>query len=178
MVAAGELAGFAVEPVGEAEDLGGVVDFGVQLGFGEFPEFEGEADVVADAHVGVEGVVLEDHGDVALLGRLVVGFLAADVEDAAGDVLQPGHHPQRGGLAAAGRADQHHELAVGDVQGQVVHGVEAVLVDLVDLVQAYRGHGYPFTAPEVSPETTDFLKMKTSTPMGTTATTEAAKMVP
>ena len=32
-----------------------------------------------------------------------------------GDVLQPGEHAQQGRLAAAGRADEHDELAVGDV---------------------------------------------------------------
>ena len=62
------------------------------------------------------------------------------VQGAAADVLQPGDHPQGGGLAAAGRTDEHDELAVGDVDGEVVYGVEAVLVLLVDLVEDYFGH--------------------------------------
>ena len=40
------------------------------------------------------------------------------------------------------------------------------------------GLAHPFTAPEVRPEITNFLKMKTRMPIGTTATTLAAKMVP
>ena len=35
---------------------------------------------------------------------------------AGGDLLEPGDHPERGRLAAAGRADEDHELAVGDLE--------------------------------------------------------------
>ena len=52
-----------------------------------------------------------------------------------GDVLEAGHHAQGRRLAAARGADHDEELAVVDVDRQVLHGVEAVLVHLVDLVQ-------------------------------------------
>src|ERR1700689_3926478 len=45
-------------------------------------------------------------------------------------------------------------------------------------VPEIAGLAHPFTAPEVRPETTNLRKMKTRRPMGTTATTLAAKMVP
>jgi hypothetical protein len=51
--------------------------------------------------VRVEGVVLEDHGDVAVLGREGVHDLAADPDEAVGDRLQAGNHAQRRGLATA-----------------------------------------------------------------------------
>ena len=41
---------------------------------------------------------------------------------------------------------------------------------------SHRAH--PFTAPEVRPEITNLRKMKTRMPIGTTATTLAAKIVP
>ena len=47
----------------------------------------------------------------------VVDDALADPEHALGDLLEPGDHPQRGRLAAAGRADEHHELPVADRRG-------------------------------------------------------------
>ena len=90
---------------------------------------------------GYKRVVLEHHGDVAVLRLDVVDDPVADAHLAAGDRLQPGHHPQGGGLAAAGRPDEHEELAVGDIEAEVVDGVKAVLVDLVDIVHRHGGHG-------------------------------------
>jgi hypothetical protein len=93
--------------------------------------------------VGVQGVVLEDEGDVAVLGVHVVHHPVTDDELAVADRLEAGHHPQGGRLAAARGADQDDELAVGDVEVQVVDGVEAVLVDLVDVLQLDVGHERP-----------------------------------
>jgi hypothetical protein len=90
--------------------------------------------------VGVQGVILEHHGDVAVLGGHVVDHPAADADLALGDVLQPGHHPQRCGLAGARRADQDHEAVVGDVQGQIVDGRRCARVDLGDVVQFDARH--------------------------------------
>ena len=41
---------------------------------------------------------------------------------AVGDLLEPGDHAQAGRLAAAGRPDQDQELAVLDLEVQVVDG--------------------------------------------------------
>ena len=51
----------------------------------------------------------------------------ADGDRAAGDGLEAGDHPEQGRLAAAGRADQHDELAVRYVDAdamQDLHGPE------------------------------------------------------
>ena len=37
-----------------------------------------------------------------------------------GDLLEAGDHAQQRGLAAAGRADEHHELAVADLERHLV----------------------------------------------------------
>jgi hypothetical protein len=60
-------------------------------------------------------VGLEHHGDAAVLGRQVVDHLAVDFQRAGGDVLEPRDHPQKRGLATAGRADEDDEFAVLDV---------------------------------------------------------------
>jgi hypothetical protein len=100
-----------------------------------------EGDVLADAEVGVERVVLEDHRDVALLRRQVVDDAAADRHRAVGDVLEPRDHAERRRLPAAGGADEHEELAVVDVEREAEDGLHAVVVDLVDLVEGDVGHG-------------------------------------
>ena len=57
--------GAAVEQRADIEELGGLVDAAVDLVFLDAAHFEAEADVLAHGHVGIEGVALEDHGDIA-----------------------------------------------------------------------------------------------------------------
>ena len=89
----------------------------------------------------VEGVVLEDHRHVAGLRRQVVHDLPADPHRPRGDVLEPGDHPQRRRLAAARRADEDDELAVLDLEVELLDGARPVGVDLGQLVELDRGHG-------------------------------------
>ena len=87
----------------------------------------------ATRQVRVERVVLEDHRDVALLRARVVDDPAADRDRAVRDLLEARDHPQRRRLAAARRADEDEELAVADVEREVVDGLDAVVVHLVDV---------------------------------------------
>ena len=77
-LAAGELARLALEEFADAEDVGRLLDALADLGPGEFAHLEAEGHVVVHAHVRVERVVLEHHGDVAVHGRQVVDHLAVD----------------------------------------------------------------------------------------------------
>jgi hypothetical protein len=89
--------------------------------------------------VRIERVVLEHHRDVALLGRQVVDDAVLDPDLAAGDALEPRHHPQKRRLSAARRADQHDELAIGDVDRDAMQhvGRPEALGDVLDF---YRTH--------------------------------------
>src|SRR5205814_2093670 len=78
-------------------------------------------DVLEHAHVREEGVRLEHHADVALRCRYRGDVAAADGNAAGGRYLQPGDEPQRGGLAAARRAEERRERAALDAKGDVVH---------------------------------------------------------
>ena len=104
-------------------------------------QLQPEGEVVVDGHVRVERVVLEDHRDVAVLRLHVVHDLVADAQRALADVLEPRHHPQGGRLAAAGRADEDHELAVLDGEVEVGHCAGAVRVDLGDVLERDLSHG-------------------------------------
>ena len=77
---------------------------GLISAFGKSLQPQAERHVLDHRHVRIERVVLEHHGDVAVLRRHVVDDVAADGDLAAGDVLQARDHAQRRRLAAARRA--------------------------------------------------------------------------
>jgi hypothetical protein len=106
-------------------------------------QLQPEGHVVVAGHVRVERVVLEHHRQVAVLCLHVVDDGISEADAAAGDLLQPGHHPQQRGLAAAGGADQHHQRAVLDREVDGAHGLRAVLVDLGHLVEPDLRHCAP-----------------------------------
>jgi hypothetical protein len=111
-------------------------------------QLQAEGHVVERAHVRVERVVLEDHRDVAVLRRQPVHDVIADANRPLGDVLEPGDHPQRRGLAAAGRTDEDNELPVADLEVQPGDGLRAVRVDLRQLLELNLRHGWRnLTAP-------------------------------
>ncbi len=90
-----------------------------------------ERDVVDDAQMREQRVRLEDHPDVALVGRDATRRPCPPSRiDAGGGPLESREHAQRGGLAAAGGAEERDELAGGDVQVHAVqHTVRAVVLD-------------------------------------------------
>jgi len=124
----------------EVEDASGIGDASFDFCFGDFAELEGEGHVFVDAHVRVERVVLEDHGDVAVLGVDVVDDAFADADLARGDLLEARDHAERGGLAAAGGPDEDDELPVVDVEVEAFDGVESAGVALVDVGEDDLGH--------------------------------------
>jgi hypothetical protein len=90
--------------------------------------------------VGIQGVILEHHRDVAILGGNVVDEFAVDVEFALGDVLEAGDHAERRGFSAARGTDEDDKFLVvyGDVG--VLDGAYVALVNLADLLEFYLGH--------------------------------------
>src|SRR3989304_1925843 len=75
-----------------------------------FAHLEPERHVVEYAHVRVQGVVLEHHGDVAILGRDIVDHPVTYRDLAFGDVFEAGNHPQEWRLPPPRGANQHQEL--------------------------------------------------------------------
>ena len=139
-LAAGQRLGLAVQVLGDVQNLGRLPHLLVDLLLGYLAQLQGEGHVLIYGHVGVQGVALEDHGDVPVLRLHVVHPLAADDQIALGDILQAGDHPQRGGLAAAGGADQDDELLVRNLQVEVVNRGHLVVIDLLHILQGYSCH--------------------------------------
>ncbi len=112
---------------GRVGDVVGPLGLGQLAGLGltGHPDLAGQQrrlDVLGHRHVRVERVALEHHRDVAVLGLDVVDDPIADAQRALGGGLEPGDHAQGGGLAAARRAEQHHELLVQHLEVEPVDG--------------------------------------------------------
>src|SRR5258708_39877297 len=105
---------------------------------------------------------------------------AADEDLAGAGRLQPGDHAQGRGLAAARRPQQGEELAILDLEVEVVHGAKAVGIDLLDALE-HKCHdtnpGY-LTAPSVMPRTMCRCSRNTTASMGTSWMTTAALRSP
>ena len=121
----------------------------LDLGLREAGKPQAERQVLAHRHVRVERVGLEHHGDAALARRHVVDELAVDQKLAVRDRFQSRDHAQRRRLAAAGRADEDDELAVGDVEIDAADG-RLTAVDLDEVAQADGSHRSERASPHRS----------------------------
>src|SRR5215210_9392553 len=148
-LAAGERLGLPVEETLDGENPCGLLHPARNLVLVQLPELEGEAHVLPNVHVRVEGVVLEDHGYVPLSRRKVVDDLIPYKDLTAGYVLQAGDHTQGRGLPATGRPDEDDELPVRDIQTHLVDGDHVLAEDFGYLLQGYFSHPTSsFRSPE------------------------------
>ena len=136
LLSPGKLARVAFQQLVQAQEPGGGPDPVPALGGGYPPHLQAESHVPSDAHVGIEGVGLEHHGQIPFLGRQVIDHLAADEDLAPVRFLQPGDQAQRRGLAASGRPQEDRELAVLHPQRQVRHRQDVSRVGLGDPLQS------------------------------------------
>jgi hypothetical protein len=120
-LAAGQLARLALEQRIDPEQPGRLLHAPRHLRAVDLADAQAEREVLADAHLRVERVVLEDHGDVALARRQRVDHAVADADVAGRERLEPGEQPQRRRLARARRPDDDHELAVADLERELGH---------------------------------------------------------
>jgi hypothetical protein len=103
---------------------------------------QGKGEVVEDAQVRIERVLLEHEGDVAQRRRGGADVLAADEDPTLVRPLEAGDEAQRRRLAGTARPEQDDELARGDVEREIVHGrgrAEA----FSHAIEAKLSHGSP-----------------------------------
>ncbi len=111
---------------------------------------EAEGDVLEDRQVREEGVVLEDGVDVALVRRQPGDVLALELDQPGRRLLEAADHPQRRRLAAARGPEQREELAVLDLEVDVVDRDDvAEAFGDVDETDIDFGHGRPGPPPKV-----------------------------
>ena len=138
----GQSGGLTVEQVLNFKDTGSLVDAALDLVLRGLAQLQTERHVLVHSHVRIQSVVLEHHGDVALLGRDVVAQTAVNVELAFADLFQTGDHAQGGGLTAAGRTDENDKFLVFDFEVEIGNGSDAACVLFVDMLQRNTGHEY------------------------------------
>ncbi|MEZ5861565.1 MAG: hypothetical protein R3D28_21725 [Geminicoccaceae bacterium] len=83
---------------------------------------KGKADVLLHAHVGVEGIGLEDDADIAVARLDLVDHRVVEADGPAGGRVEPGEHEERRRLAAARGPENGDELAVLDDEVGGLHG--------------------------------------------------------
>ena len=126
----GERLGLAHEAVGQPEHGRRLAHAAFDVLLGDLAQLEAERHVVVHRQVGGQRVPLREHRHVAVLRFDVVDLLPVDIQLARGDLFQPGDHAQHRRFAAPGRADQHDELAVADIQAEIGHRGDAGRVHL------------------------------------------------
>ncbi len=132
-LAAGELAGLAVEELSDAEQSRGPLDLLAVLALRHFLGLEGKGDVLVDRQVGIEGVALEDHRDPPLPRRQLVDHSAADEDLARRRRFESRDHAEQGRFPGAGRSEEDEKFALLGREADVVDRPE--LARLEDLGQ-------------------------------------------
>ena len=120
LLAARHLVRLALVIARQVDELERLADAAGRLLLGDALAIEPERDVGGDVEMRKQGVVLEDHVDRALVRRVVGHVAAAQQDPATARDLEATDHPQRGGLAAARRAEEREELAAADLERDAV----------------------------------------------------------
>lgn len=144
-LAAGKLVGQAMAEVAQLDEFeqfrDAIPDLGARRAVGPLPHAETEGDIVRHCHVPEEGVMLEDHADLALPGRRRADVFTVKTDRTTSRVgrFESGEDTQESGFARAGRTDEGHELAGLDLQRNGLEG--AGTAKGFAQVQCFNAHG-------------------------------------
>ena len=142
-LSAGQFLRLSVQQVCNSQDVRHLPHPGVDFRLRISSQFQPEGHVFVDGHMGVQGVVLEDHRDVPVFGREVVRQASVNVDFPPGHVLQAGNQSEGGRFSASRRPDQHDELPIVNVEAEVLYRYGVPVVDLPDVFQGYGCHPAP-----------------------------------
>ena len=137
-LAAGALARHLVEQMRDAHHLGHLAHALGALLRRHVLHAQAELDVLRHGLVRKQRVALEHHAEPAVARLEVVDHAAVDPDLARGRILEAGDHAQRRGLAAAGGADEHDELAVLDREVDVLDGDHGRRTTCADCASSMR----------------------------------------
>jgi hypothetical protein len=121
LLAARQLGRLPLQQVLDAQQFRDLVHAALRLLTRGTPHLTSECQVAANASVGIQGQVLEDHRDLSVLGRQVFDVTRSDTNPTAVGRLESRNHSQGGRLAAARRSDQDQQFLIRDHQIDLVH---------------------------------------------------------
>src|SRR6056297_1926306 len=145
---------------------------GGDLRLGQPRDTQAITHILRHAHMRVERIVLEHHGDVAVHRLKVIGAGAADAQLALGDRLQPRYHAQKRGLATARRPNDDDEFAIRHIDAHALDHLGRAKA-FPDIVQLYGCHVAYFSL-STSPRIKSFCIEMTTTTGGIIARIEVA----
>ncbi len=123
LVAQTQLLDGGAAALGHAEPLGPLLDGALGVGLGDAVEAGEVPELLADLHLGVETALLGHVADGAAEGGVDGGSVPGARAGVGGQDSHDDAH--RRGLAGSVRADEADDLAVVEVEGEVVEGREA-----------------------------------------------------
>ena len=116
-----ESLGLTVEIRRQIEDLRCLLNTLLAVVLGNLLLLERKAHILADRHLRIERVVLENHRNVAILRAHKRYVTVVNDQTAFVDRFEASEHSQRGRLSRSRWPDEYQEFAVGDVQVELVN---------------------------------------------------------
>ena len=129
-LASGKGLGLSLQILRDAKYLRSLIHPPVYLLSAHLSELKGKFHIAPYGHVGIEGIALEYHGNVPVLGGHIIHELSAYIQLSPGYLLQARHHTEGRGLSAARRPYEHHKFSVLYIEAEILDSQDAFLRDL------------------------------------------------
>ena len=95
---------------------------------------QGKGEILVHAHMRIQCIILEYHGNIPVLCLHPVYKLLVNPQFPGGNVLQTGNHAQGCGLSAAAGPHKHDKLFVLDIQIKVKNCLNTVFIYFINIV--------------------------------------------
>ena len=108
------------------------------------PHAKREFDVLTHCHMGKQGIFLEHHADIAMIGCNAGDVLVSDMDRACRRRLESGNHGQKRGLAGTGRSHDRDKFTRLDLDAGVMDSTDLPVTFLDMAERQCFSHGVPF----------------------------------
>ncbi len=119
LLSAGECRRLAVQKRLDLQHFRGLPNPAVDFRLGKSPDAKAEGHIVIDRHMGIQGIALKHHAEIALLRLQLRHILAVNEDLSLADGFQPRQHTEGSGFAAAGGPHDHHQLPILNLQIEI-----------------------------------------------------------